>query len=123
MPDIQSPEDVRALVDAFYAKLLKSDIAYIFTDVAQIDLEHHLPILYDFWYFMLGFPSTYNGNPMGEHIKLHEKTPLTPHAFETWMTLFKETIDERFAGPKAEEAKQKAQNIAGLMRYKLNGES
>ena len=42
--DISTPEDVKTLVDAFYNDV-KSDsvIGYIFTDVAKVDWEEHLP--------------------------------------------------------------------------------
>ncbi|MBL7708386.1 MAG: hypothetical protein JNJ86_04910, partial [Chitinophagaceae bacterium] len=48
--DITSREDLLILVTLFYEKLLADDsISYIFTDVAKIDLSHHLPVLVDFW--------------------------------------------------------------------------
>lgn len=119
MRDIQSREDIQKLIDAFYEKLLQSDIGYIFTDVAKIDLEHHLPILYKFWENLLLYSSDYRGNPMEVHLQLHKKTPLTKADFDTWLTLFDATADELFEGPKTEEAKQKARNIAGLMRYNI----
>lgn len=43
--DISTSEDVKTLVDAFYNDV-KSDpiIGYVFTDVAKVDWEEHLPM-------------------------------------------------------------------------------
>ena len=50
MNDIQTPEQIYTVVDEFYKKLLADEkISYIFTDVVQIKLEEHLPILVTFW--------------------------------------------------------------------------
>lgn len=52
--DISTPQDVKTLVDAFYNDV-KSDpvIGYIFTDVAKVDWDEHLPRMYKFWEFAL----------------------------------------------------------------------
>ena len=50
MRDIQTREDLHLLMSEFYKKLLADDkISFIFTEVAQIDLEPHLWELVDFW--------------------------------------------------------------------------
>jgi hypothetical protein len=50
MNDIKSRADLELLMDSFYHKLLNDDsIDYIFTDVAQIDIDSHLPVIVDFW--------------------------------------------------------------------------
>lgn len=44
--EINTPEVIQLLVDTFYQKILQDDlIGYVFTDVAKIDLEEHLPII------------------------------------------------------------------------------
>ncbi len=121
MKNIESEEDIRLLVDSFYEKAMKDEvIGYIFTDIAKISLEHHLPILYQFWSSVLLGTSNYQGNPMGAHIQLAEKEPLTKNHFDRWLTLWVETVDQLFEGNAAMEAKQRAKNIAGLMLYKVN---
>ena len=63
--DISTSEDVKTLVDAFYNDV-KSDpiIGYVFTDVAKVDWEEHLPRMYKFWEFALLGNAIYKGNPM-----------------------------------------------------------
>ena len=48
--DIQTGEDIKLLVDNFYKKAIADDsLGHIFTDVAKVNWEHHLPIMYAFW--------------------------------------------------------------------------
>jgi len=117
--DILNREDLFLLVTGFYKKLLKDDtINYIFTDIAKINLEHHLPVLVDFWDSILFQSDTYRKNAMQPHIDLHQKTPLEKHHFETWLRYFKETVDELFTGDNAFTIKERATSIATVMQIK-----
>ena len=50
MTDIASREDILLIMTQFYDKLLKDEsISYLFTEVAQVHLEEHFPVLVDFW--------------------------------------------------------------------------
>ena len=50
MKDIETRADLELLLRAFYNRLLSdSSINYMFTDVAMINLEEHLPHITDFW--------------------------------------------------------------------------
>ena len=118
--DIASREDLLELVSNFYKKLLSDDsINYLFTDIAKIDLAHHLPLLVDFWDSVLFQSDTYHKNAMQPHINLHQKSPLRAQHFETWLRYFNETVDELFEGEKAFLAKERALSIATVMRIKL----
>lgn len=118
--DISSREDLLQLVSKFYEKLLADDsINYLFTDIAKIDLAHHLPLLVDFWDSVLFQSDTYQKNAMQPHIDLHQKSPLQAQNFETWLRYFNETVDELFEGEKAFLAKERALSIATVMRIKL----
>lgn len=118
--DIESRADLLLLVTRFYEKLLNDDsISYLFTDVAKIKLEHHLPVLVDFWDNILFGVDTYRKNAMQPHIDLHRKSPLAKQHFETWLRYFKETVDELFEGEKAFLAKEKALSIATIMKIKI----
>jgi hemoglobin len=46
--------------------------------------------------------------------------PIEEKHFSQWLALFRETIDEHFAGPKAEEAKTRASSIAQIMNFKID---
>ena len=118
--DISSREDLLRLVSKFYEKLLADDsINYLFTDIAKIDLAHHLPLLVDFWDSVLFQSDTYHKNAMQTHINLHRQSPLQTRHFETWLRYFNETVDELFEGEKAFLAKERALSIATVMKIKL----
>lgn len=118
--DISSREDLFLLVTRFYKKLLSDNsINYLFTDVAKINLDHHLPVLVDFWDNILFSADTYRKNAMKPHMDLHAKSPLQNHHFETWLSYFRQTVDELFTGDKAFLAKERATSIATIMKIKI----
>ncbi len=118
-PDIRNRKDIETLVNAFYEKI-KTDvkIGYLFNDVANVNWELHLPKMYDFWENILFSTSNYEGNPMAKHKTLHDKSPMTKAHFQHWIDLFNKTVNTHFEGPKAEEIKNRAMNIASAMMYK-----
>jgi hemoglobin len=119
--DIRSREDILLLMQEFYKKLLADDsIAYFFTDVAKINLEHHLPVLVDFWDSILFQSDTYRKNAMQPHMNLHQKSPLKNSHFDTWLKYFFETVDDLFEGEKAFMAKERAKSIATVMQIKTS---
>lgn len=120
--DITSREDLLQLVTRFYEKLLAdSSISYLFTDIAKIDLDHHLPVLVDFWDNVLFASDTYRKNAMQPHLDLHYQSPLQKHHFDTWLRYFKESVDELFdpGAEKAFLAKERATSIATIMQIKI----
>ena len=119
--DIQSREGIILLVDAFYKEVQKNDkIGSIFTDVAKVNWEHHLPKMYDFWESVLFGKAVYKGNPMLTHFKLKEKATLQEKEFTEWKNTFFTTVDQLFEGENAKIIKQKAQSVADLMYFRLN---
>ncbi len=119
--DILAPADVELLVNEFYKKVIADKaLGHIFTDVAKVDWEHHLPIMYAFWESALLGQVGYIGNPMEAHIKLNQRITLTAENFNTWKTLFIQTVEEYFSGKIANLAKEKAISIADLMFYKIH---
>ncbi len=118
--DIETREDILLIMKEFYDKLLADEsIAYIFTEVAKINLEDHFPVLVDFWDSILFGSGTYRNNAMQVHIDLAKKSPLTQQHFKTWLTYLINSIEENFGGIKAHMMKARAQNIAGLMEFKV----
>ena len=117
--DIENRSDIDQLMNAFYARALVDPlIGFIFTDVAKLDLEHHLPIIGDFWetlLFQTGDYAKHGRNPLRVHADLDSKTPLVPRHFERWLEIFNETVDESFAGERSEYVKLRADAIAGNM--------
>lgn len=118
--DIENRDDLYRLVEKFYSKLLADNsISYLFTNIARIDLAHHLPVLVDFWDSILFQSDTYRKNAMQPHMALNRQSPLQKHHFETWLRYFKETVDQLFTGEKAFLAKERATSIATVMQLKL----
>ena len=118
--DIENKQDIQLLVDSFYEKV-KADnvIGFIFNDIVKVDWSHHLPIMYDFWENTLFYTGSYVGNPMEVHKRLNQTVPLTSEHFQQWLQLFLGTVDELFAGEKAELAKQRGRSIATLIQLNL----
>jgi len=125
MKDIKNREDINALMRSFYERAIDDKIiGYIFTDVAKLDLEHHLPIIGDFWETLLfgsGNYQKHGRNPLQVHALLNLKTPLFPKHFRRWLEIFTETIDEMFTGTRAEFAKSRAEAIANRMLNFISG--
>lgn len=118
--DITRRKDIERLVDDFYAKVRADEtLAPVFTDVARVDWQRHLPLMYDFWENLLFHTGGYSGNPMQAHLRIHERQPLTDDHFNRWLLLFRQTLDERFAGDNTELAWQRAQSIATVMRIRM----
>ncbi len=118
--DIENIEDIKLLVNSFYDKVNQDQVlGPIFKDIAKIDWQKHLPIMYQFWSSVLLGEMGYKGNPMEAHFRLNEKQALKGTDFSRWKSLFEETIDELFAGETASFAKQRAIAIADLMLYKI----
>jgi hemoglobin len=118
--DIETREDIERLINAFYEKVRKDPtIGYIFNDIAKVNWEEHLPVMYSFWSSMLLGERSYEGNVMQKHIELSNRVPFTDQEFSAWLKLFKSTIDELFSGTKSDEAKSRAESIAGMMLIKI----
>jgi hemoglobin len=117
--DIQTRADIDLLMQRFYARAIADDvIGYIFTDVAKLDLEHHLPIIGDFWETLLfrkGDYSRHGRNPLEVHLDLNKRSPLLPEHFARWLVIFNETVDELFTGDVTAFIKVRAEAIAGRM--------
>jgi hemoglobin len=58
---------------------------------------------------------SYQGNPFSKHIQLK----INAAHFERWLTLFHQTVDELFAGDKAQETKDRARGIAGVFKHRM----
>jgi hemoglobin len=117
--DIRNRKDIEKLVNAFYESVKKDAvIGYLFTDVAKVNWELHLPRMYDFWENILFYTANYEGNPMARHKELHQKSAMNKGHFQQWNTLFTQTVDSLFEGKKAEEIKNRALNISDMMMYK-----
>ena len=122
--DIQDRKDIKLLINTFYEKArTDKDLGYIFDEVAKVDWENHMPIMYDFWENALFHTGNYKRNAMQVHVDLNEKIALTKEHFDTWLTIFKSTVDELFKGEVANNAKTRAISIATMIQLKIYNQS
>ena len=113
LKDISDRHDVISLVDSFYEKV-RAD-ALLAPVFSHLDWPKHMPTMYNFWSSMLFGDMSYQGNPFSKHVQLS----INATHFERWLVLFHQTVDELFAGDKAQEAKDRAKSIAGVFQYKM----
>ena len=124
LADLHDRDDVLALVNDFYTRAFDDDLlGPIFVDVARMDLAHHLPIICDFWETVLFQAGLYRRNALQIHLSLNARAPLGAEHFERWLTLWTTTVDENFAGEKAELAKTQGARSAGSIQRRLQGRS
>ena len=118
--DIETREDIERLVRAFYSQALTDPIiGFIFTDVAQLDLEEHVPQITSFWETILLDGDSYRGGVFGRHADLHAKVGLRHGHFERWLQLWFGTVDDMFAGEKANQAKVHALRVGQAFHQRL----
>jgi hemoglobin len=111
--DIENRADCERLVRAFYGKAMTDPvIGFIFTDVAKLDLEAHVPQISAFWETVLLGTKTYDGTPFAKHVPLHAAVGLKEGHFKVWLGLWFATVDELFAGERANLAKVHALRVA-----------
>jgi hemoglobin len=119
--DIETREDIEHLLTAFYTKVFKDKlISHFFIEVVPLHLEHHIPVIADFWEALLFNKHSYRKNVMEVHQHINALSPIKKEHLDQWLLLFRETLDDLFAGEKTELAKQRAVSIATLMDIKMN---
>jgi hemoglobin len=111
--DVTDRSDIEDIVARFYNAMLKDPIVgFIFTDVAKIQLDQHLPIIVDFWSDSLFRESNYTGNPLQAHMDIHQKIPLRPGHFTRWLFLFEKAVNESHDGVNARRMIDRAELVA-----------
>jgi len=124
LSDIQNAQDIDQLVRHFYMDKVLDDpiIGFLFTDIAKIDIEEHLPKVSGFWQKVLLGSNSYQGKMFLAHEQLNNQVTLNEHHFVRWLYLFEQNIDELFEGKIAELAKKRARSVAKSMLNGLNNE-
>lgn len=117
MKDIENIEDIKLMVNTFYAKIREDEmLGIIFNQNIQDRWAQHLEKMYRFWQTILLEEYTYDGRPFPPHAHL----PIGKVHFEQWLSLFEETIHNLFHGEKADEAIWRAQKMATMFESKLD---
>ena len=118
--DLETREDCERLVRAFYGRALSDPIiGFIFTDIARLDLEAHVPRIASFWETVLLGAHSYRGGAFRPHAELNARVRLRAGHFERWLWLWRQTVDELFCGERAELAKAHAQRVASAFELRL----
>lgn len=114
--DIVTSEDVKLLVDTFYERIgVDPTLGPIFHGVLKNDWQPHLDKMYGFWETILFDVHKYSGSPFPPHRNL----PVDQLHFDTWLYLFKQTIEDLFIGPKADEALWRATKMGEMFLHKI----
>ena len=120
--EIEGIDDIRVFVDEFYTRVRADGlIGPVFMEKIA-DWRPHLDKMYAFWNAALFGVAGFRGNPFAKHAPLKIDRP----HFDRWLELFYATIDERFEGHIAEDAKKRAGLMADMFLSRLqqlNGNS
>ncbi len=121
--EIKNRDDIFLLVSTFYNQIKKDDfIGPIFLEmIPDEEWNPHLEKLTDFWESNLFFKRIYKGDPMKKHknVDQHFNHGITQKHFGKWLELWFSTVDSLFYGDKANEAKERARNIASILFLRI----
>ena len=118
--DIETRADCELLVRGFYGRAMVDPIiGFLFTDVARLDLDEHVPRITNFWETILLGARSYGGGAFRPHVELNLKVSLTRGHFDRWLYLWTMTVDELFTGERAELAKSHAIRVAAAFESRL----
>lgn len=115
--DIRTAGDIDLLVQAFYQRSRPDALIGHF--FVNLDWDHHIPRIVSFWSMVLIGDRSCQGDPMAPHLQLARKQPLEQAHFDRWLFLWDSAVDDHFAGPKADEARQRARTIASVMAHEV----
>ncbi|CAA6815014.1 MAG: Unknown protein [uncultured Sulfurovum sp.] len=114
-------EIIKRMVKAFYEKIIKDPlVGPFFTDRFGADTEsavwkEHLELLSNYWAMLMLGDNKYTGRPMRPHFDM---PGISRKAFEQWLFLFHETIDEIYILKIGEYFKNQSNDVA--RRFMLN---
>src|SRR5579875_3424359 len=99
--DIENRADLVNMLQAFYKKAFQDElIQHFFLEVVPLDLEHHIPLIADFWESVLFNTHNYRRNVMQLHLDMNQLSPIRKEHLDRWVQLFTATIDDFFEGPR-----------------------
>jgi len=108
-------ESIQLMVNTFYPKILKDPVVSGFfieklgADINSKVWQEHLLLLGQFWSLMSLGDEGYRGSPLAPHFQIEG---LSREAFEQWLFLFHETVDEIFIPKLGLFFKEKNSDIA-----------
>jgi hemoglobin len=113
------PDNIRALVDAFYLKVREDALlGPVFDAKLAGRWDQHLPKMVSFWSSLVLGTKAYRGNVQAAHSPLEG---LAPEHFARWLSLFLKTVDERYAPAAAVQFMAPALRIAQSLQLSQFG--
>ncbi len=119
--DLSDRADIELLVRSFYRDAAMDGLLGPVFEAAHVNWNAHVSTLIDFWSWQLLGERSYVGHPLRAHEPVHQRTPLSHEHYEQWVTLFCDTVDAHFFGPRAEVAKHRGVKMAAAMERLLGG--
>ncbi|MFM7730409.1 MAG: group III truncated hemoglobin [Flavobacteriales bacterium] len=113
LPDIQTEQEVAALVMAFYETVKHDDL--IGPYFQRLNWEDHLPKMIHFWSFVLLDKPGYTTQVFEKHMHMR----LDKIHFDRWVELWTRAVSERHAGPHADLAIQRARLLGWTFSEKM----
>lgn len=110
--DLEDLEDVEVLVRRFYQAVIPDPTLGPIFEAMEVDWSVHIPKLVDFWALRLFGRPGYQGNAAGAHLPVLDRVGFGDAEMARWLELWHETVDERYVGPVAERAKERARMAA-----------
>jgi hemoglobin len=113
-----SEDDIKGVVDAFYAKVRRDPLlGPVFTRAISDDAwPAHLGVIQDFWSSVMLKTGRYQRNPFRAHLRVEG---IRPELFDRWLLLFQETCSELLAPEPAEALFRKAVMIGDSLQAGL----
>jgi len=116
MKELTNRETISELVHAFYASVRADEVlGPIFErHIAEEEWPAHLEKLTDFWEMNLLGTAKFRGSPTKKHVEVDQAMDqqLEQFHFGRWLQLWFATIDDRFEGELAFQAKEHARKMA-----------
>ena len=120
---IENREDVFLLVSSFYEKIKRDETIgeFFLKTIPENEWDDHIEKLTDFWETNLFFVRKFKGNPVKAHkdVDTNFNHSIQQKHFGKWLQLWFSTVDEYFIGEKANQAKERARNIASMLFFKI----
>ncbi len=109
-------ENIERLVRLFYPMILRDEIVGPFfveklgADIGSGVWQEHLLLISDFWASVALGDGAYQGNPLAPHFQM---PGISREAFERWLALFAEAVDQVYTPQIGEFFKTRSSTIAG----------
>lgn len=120
--DLATPAQVHDLVIAFYREIAFDDILEpVFSEVTEVDWTLHIPVLIDYWCWILFGSGPYRGAVTRAHRHLHDLQAIEQRHCDRWFELWVGCIASRWAGPCADRAERHAAALMAGMAKRIFG--